>query len=467
MKKHKPLLISLFFLLTIAPVKAVAPRLFSFANSLKGTSPLTDFNNPSFIFAGGTVITEAGTYGLQQDLLFDPTNPGEACIIVEADNVLIDLNLKSISQAPGNTQPNTDGIRIAPNVKNVVIRNGAISNFSGSGVVIQDGAEVIDIFDVAMLDMGVAGILVDGLSTGTQVNNIVINLVSVGGNANVDGSDVYGIWVKNTELISIQDSSFSDCNATGTGNIYNMRFDNCSSVHIQSCLASDSEGLGNEIIGVAINNSDNIIIFDTGASLNSLSTSGTAYGFKFVDSQGIYLEESTAARNTSQGSVYGVYLDGCSFCQINDSQALGNIGDDFSTGVYSNNGSSNQFKGIQSASNNGGIDAYGILLTGTETTSAVTYNTIEANIAITGTGYGVFLGDDVVETTVLKNYISRENGGTAGYGIFDAQEAATTSNYYSNSILQNSTNINFTSPSVSIYSGPLSVTPGPLQNTSL
>jgi len=104
------------------------------------------------------IIDEPGYYILTQDAEFDPTFPSNFMISIQADNVLLDLNTKLLTQKLSNTQPDTHGINIQAGRSNVTVKNGAVVNTTGIGVVVEEGCCGINLCDLVIKNADFGGI---------------------------------------------------------------------------------------------------------------------------------------------------------------------------------------------------------------------------------------------------------------------------------------------------------------------
>jgi len=75
-------------------------------------------------------ITEPGKYVACENLTFNPVATNETAITIASNYVTLDFNNKSLSQ--GNTINATNAIKINPSHHNISIKNGALSEFTGS-----------------------------------------------------------------------------------------------------------------------------------------------------------------------------------------------------------------------------------------------------------------------------------------------------------------------------------------------
>jgi len=160
-------------------------------------------------FASGTYrITQPGYYFLTENIVFDPvgTRPDMpaigwfAAISIEADNVILDLNQKSIEASQGFVNRNfskiysnialnnaafppalgtpmrvfgycgcpatTDLVPSFVTVDNVVIRNGTLGRSSGSGISGYD-VDNLQVYDLVIRDFEAGGVVINGLDAGS------------------------------------------------------------------------------------------------------------------------------------------------------------------------------------------------------------------------------------------------------------------------------------------------------------
>lgn len=83
----------------------------------------------------GFVISSPGQWCLGEDVVYNPsgTNPAITISAAAVENVTLDLNCKTLSQASKDVL-GIDGVLIQPGLTNVVIKNGTIRDFSDAGI---------------------------------------------------------------------------------------------------------------------------------------------------------------------------------------------------------------------------------------------------------------------------------------------------------------------------------------------
>lgn len=193
---------------------------FSQGTSSMASSQFAQPLTPAIINNNGTqMLARPGYYFLTEDLMFKPSkqwnnhpsintagdliawkpiNGPRNIIFINSDNITLDLNNKTITQwgsytlsiSPDSTShtsshgvldntqhfpqvtdnprnivkelnmPNLIGIYVAPNVKNVTIKNGTINGLSGIGILIDQGCQNIKISNMNINSVGIAGIVV-------------------------------------------------------------------------------------------------------------------------------------------------------------------------------------------------------------------------------------------------------------------------------------------------------------------
>lgn len=106
---------------------------------------------PSMIGRTGYNITRSGHYCLGFTTDFNPSTTGLSAIVVNADNVVIDLNGQTLGQS-GSLAP-TYGILVNGS-SNVTIKNGTITGFALNGIRLNSGSSEIVIDTVTALNNG-------------------------------------------------------------------------------------------------------------------------------------------------------------------------------------------------------------------------------------------------------------------------------------------------------------------------
>lgn len=121
------------------------------------------------------LITCPGTYRFCGNLVFSPKASGKTAITVDADNVHIDMNKRSLTQ--GNQTLRTIGISVLTGHENITITNGAIKNFTELGLMVEGGVSRLKLGDVHRVNITGCG----GFSTFSHFDDVTNTPVLQGG----------------------------------------------------------------------------------------------------------------------------------------------------------------------------------------------------------------------------------------------------------------------------------------------
>jgi hypothetical protein len=106
-------------------------------------------------------IEESGSYYLQRNLALSGDGDG---IVIDTDNVTIDLNGFSLTGDPSATQGSGIFHGTTFNIRGITIRNGAISDWPGSGIALWDSWDIL-LEDLHVSRCGDSGIHTSGGAT--------------------------------------------------------------------------------------------------------------------------------------------------------------------------------------------------------------------------------------------------------------------------------------------------------------
>jgi hypothetical protein len=292
--------------------------------------------------------------------------------------------------------PGLDGVFIAPNLTNVTVRNGTITNLTGRGVYVSDGCSEIYLENLSIISCQETGILFDGNPTGSGIFNGSITDCLVASCTGTNNSPSYGM-----RLIAVKNKNISNCifnsnDALTTSSGYGLSIESCTNCEFQNCKFNANGG--NQIgTGLNIVNSHDCTLINCQSFENishALISSATTYGFFAESCSGILF----------------------SYCKaINNSNSVGS-----GIGFQSINGTNNLFDNCTAVNNFGGIFAAGFYFSSSDSNSGVTNNTAIANIAsfINGISYGILLGG--AQGFSLNHNTIANNLGFKGYGLLDA-----------------------------------------------
>lgn len=354
-----------------------------------------------------SLIDQPGFYTYGGDVFFDPQDPNDNGVLITASNVTLDLQDHTISQTVSNTIPGLDAIFISPNLTNIKIRNGTITNVTGRGIYVGDGCSGVYIENLILTSCQATGVLFDGSQTGSGIINGKIKKSIITSCTGVNGNPAYGLRMIETSNIIIYDSIFNSNDALITSSGYGVILESCSNCEFDSCKFNANGG--NQLgIGAALINSDDCTFANCVAIENishSAVSSSTACGFLFDSSR------ATA----------------CSLCKSVDNSNVNATG----IGFMTLNGSGNSFVNCV-AENNSGLFAAGFLFTGTEASDALLNSESVANIGsfIGGISYGVLINGP--QGCAIADNVFSANIGAQGYGLVDT--TTDTNNYIASNL---------------------------------
>ncbi len=261
----------LISILALAPVLLQAVSCSKLPFTVQCPSASCDVNvvhiSQADVGPSGYFITTPGVYCLIEDINWAPTSSGAFGIPAPAitidvpagGDVVLNLNGYYLSQAPGNTQIFTAGIKVTSNMNNIIIENGTVKNFGTVGIYI-DPVVNLTLRDLTVNNIGAAGGLILGLDT--AVVGIAISGISdfsSSGLVNIDNVHVYGVsptlpipslasyglYITATFEVNIRNSSFSrNINYLGQVGGLNITTSNAQ-VRLYNVEANENYGLTN------------------------------------------------------------------------------------------------------------------------------------------------------------------------------------------------------------------------------
>jgi hypothetical protein len=232
------------------------------------------------------VIEKPGYYKLGEDIVFKPRTsksdskgsssrrskkiaaaPNTIAITIKANNVYLDLNNHTISQA--GLQPNVTGISVLGN--NIAITNGSIRNMSQFGIVLNPGTYSVDIDHVNILE---TGLYTNGSVTTTEAIALLLNGSSIGSKATA----VTDVHVTNSEFSFGQSNFVGVSNTFVTGAAAGIYSTHAINVLIENCQASNIIAPFAASMGGFISNASKNIQYNNSQS-NKLNSGGVLIGF--------------------------------------------------------------------------------------------------------------------------------------------------------------------------------------------
>lgn len=362
-------------------------------------------------------ITTAGEYFLSSDYIFDPSSQTTSAFVIDADNVTFNLNGNLIIQT--NQVPNVDAIVINPNRSNVVIKNGTIKNFSGSGIRVKDGTSSVTIAHTAITNCSASGIFLDGNTSGTGIKNSLIYNCIISSCTGASNNPAYGLRIVNGKTITIEDTLIVGCDAASTSSGYGIRIESSNGVECNRCKSVLNGG------------------FKESAGFNLLLSDDCSFK-ECVATQNVGRDSSSSATTS------GFLLDQCNKTLILKSQSIAN--NSLSSGVIgfcARSGSRNIFEDCFSQVNTGSSYAAGFELSA-ETKSNIIKATSRCNKTLTsGIGAGIVLSSACSNCYLKDNALINNSGITTSYGIIDYRSPST-SLVVNNYAFNNGTNFSVT-----------------------
>ena len=196
----------------------------------------------SFIYSylSGFTISESGQYVFGDNLI----GPGGDVLVIDADNVIIDLNQHIVGGG-------TRGIVIANGHSNIRIKNGAIA-VAAIGLSIQDNCSSIGIENVGLSLCAARAIEMVGTSTG-GVSDIILNGVAVRRCSSGPAADAV-IHIENGDNVTINRGSITNC-GTILRDIALLRIQDSVECNCISLIMLNNEV--RSLIGIDVVNSNN------------------------------------------------------------------------------------------------------------------------------------------------------------------------------------------------------------------
>lgn len=393
----------------------------------------------------GFMTFREGHYKLDCPLIYKPIISGTSAISILHSNVVLDLNDFYIKQ--GNNAAMTFGIFVAPNVSNITIINGAITDFKARAIYV-DGlsgttstVDTVFIKKIKALRNGDVGLEQYGSITLFGVTNAYILDVEAAYNT---GAGVYLNTVRNV-IINEANLSYSTSGefnifnvpgsaygllATGTSS-GNLLVDNCvlnnnvgiygkgayftnvlNDVYIRNTIASNNSGTS-EAAGIDLRNVGNFSVVGSSACFNSLEgTNGTflaGFAIRFGSGGGI-LENSIANNNSGQITTpnttdsHGLFIQNNDNITVTNCQFANNTSLNGTVWGIEINGANNIVIENSSIQNNKASSA-----TGGAINLASADNTILDHNKVLNNTTGISI-DSVSNTTTVSNNITQNNG---------------------------------------------------------
>lgn len=343
------LMLPISALVMSASKKSTGPQANAGATSTVATANYTKTISPSQVNnTGRYVIKNSGYYFLTEDLHFYPKNfkdntvpvgAGDtaAAIYIEADNVVLDLNNKSItmnnSKKPVDflATAGVDAIVVKENVQNVVIKNGTISYSTGFGIHVLPGTN-------------------DGDTSGVTISNMNIMNCPLGGvligNGVLDGSGklIFDVNIDNVSVSKCQGTiayGTAGGSYTGSGHARGIILDkvaqaqvsntSCSNNHINSDETNSQSDAASQATGLYLHSCQNVEVTNCAFNRNNAYLS---YGLRIASSNNVhvmnskmlnnFLRKKTGVAATAAAIAVGAAVETSDFCRFDQCEASKN-----------------------------------------------------------------------------------------------------------------------------------------------
>jgi hypothetical protein len=292
-----------------------------------------------------SLIDTSGVWVYGGNIIANPTDPNDAIITVASNNVVVDLG-EHVLTATNKDVAGLAGIVVLPNLSNVTIRNGMISDLSGVGIYISDGCSEIEISNI-LVKRCLQGIVFDGLESGTGIiNGTVTNCKALSCNGSSTIAAI-GLKMNRSDIITIKNCSLNNNDGLLTNSGYGAYINACNNCSVTNCSMMEN---GGHSLAAGIN-----LINTTACRLINCLVSGT-------------ISRDTISTATS----FGFLLQGCRSTSITLCTATECSSDNaHSVGFSLSNGSGNAIVNSVSQGNNGKTMAVGFHITNTEQSCAI------------------------------------------------------------------------------------------------
>lgn len=271
-----------------------------------------------------STTTPPGVYLAVISIEYKTSDTAAAAIIVNRDNVTIDLNNQILFCNSGVTST-VHGIQVKAGVKNITIKDGTITGFTGDGISIEgtSGNEVLNItLENVTLSANRNGVV------GTYVHNATLSNLNIHDSSSTN--DTYGVSFSNSQSVSVSDTvsvrnitttsgkkatgiSFNACRASSATNctcnnnqghsdatgiyIFDNPIDGYSN-EITRCVCNNNVSSNGDAMGIHLETCDLVHVKNCEANNNNALLAGkSSYGLRLESASSITAEGNTAIRN--------------------------------------------------------------------------------------------------------------------------------------------------------------------------
>ena len=278
-----------------------------------------------------STTTPPGVYLAVQSIEYETNDTAAAAIIIDRDNVTVDLNNQILFCNSGVTST-VHGIQVKDGIKNIKIKDGTITGFTGDGISIE-GTSSSTILNVTLENVTLSANR-NGV-VGTYVHNATLKDLNV--HDSTSTNNTHGISFSNSQSVSIADSvSVRNITTTSGKTSSGICLSACRASTVINCacnnnqgnsdargiyiLDAPADGYSNEIISCECNNNvssngdalgihletcDLVHVKDCRMNYNTALLAGkSSYGLRLESASSITSEGNTAIRNN-----FGFYDD--------------------------------------------------------------------------------------------------------------------------------------------------------------
>lgn len=362
------------------------------------------------------VFSDSGYFEFGTGSIINATDPNDSVITISASNMVLDLNGHTFGQDPASTVTGFNIIRILPNVSNIIIRNGKLTNCTGAGILIGDGCRQIRIENMPEISgCQAGGIVLDGIFTGSWVAGVFIKQCTIASCTGAQGGPAVGISINATQGCVVDDCIVQACDGLLTTSGYGAQITDSLDIEFVHCTLYGNAG------------------YAMGAGAY-VSTSTHCYFCKS------YFAKNSARAVSPSTVAAGVIFNHCSQCHLEQCEILGGASGGVVYGVKTLNCSGNLVLLSVIEDQSGAYGVAGIQYEN-ETDSHVAQNTIRNNNT-TGTAYGIRLKGACSSCYLDQNNIMA-NEGVMSYGIIDESNPSSSA-IIANRVFNHATNFSVT-----------------------
>lgn len=385
---------------------------------------------------GTYIISTPGAYTLS-DTIPVTTAVGQA-ISIQSSNVIVDLAGQTITFTPGGSAIN--GITIAANLSNIIIRNGIISNMNGNGILINSGCSNIRLKDLVISNCTLSGVTFAGtsgaLTTNCSIKNCTIQ------QCNTSTANAYGLKLSFCDFFIAMSCSFFSNQATGAAfNSYGMYAISSKNGVFDACQ-SRSNTATTRASGFYLDAGCSHFLFKNcvAKTNSSTGTGATSIGNGFYDTgcSNNRFEQCTSANNSGAALGAGFYTQNCSYnywleCTAHNNTNTGITGTVGGYGFLANTATcrGNIFDTCTALGNTGSTDtaSFGCGFSIDASLGCTIKNCFsQMNSGISGTGIGIEIKAGAVRCCIQNNTVITNTSSLVGkaYGIWDVSNPSTT-----------------------------------------